>query len=618
MHAHAYVLPWALLPARGPEFAAQYPESATLLAVQVVHRHGPRTPGRWSLPEVYPPFWPLCGRANAGRADIRTRDQEAALRLDASDASGWIAHAGEERHRCPLGALTDLGEDAMEDLGRVLRAQYIDSGLIDAAEAVCRSTAYERTIASVRALVRGLFPGKKEATQHVAVRDQKNETMNLFAPCPALDRIGAAALAAFAPEHARILNSIPWLRDLQSADRKLSASDVFDTVWSARTHGLPLPDGTTDAHVSSLGRAYLAHIGSALQGEPHTGSRLYCGRFWPELVADADAAIGTASTNGPADALAQRIEEDAVMARLGYAVLSEGGQRPMDPEESDRYRFLAQLSRAISTPMSSGSSDYCVGGVNASFRNGKESKRPRAHTPAAQSPRSSSSSDEHSVRKIGGDMYDDIVAGARRRSSSSSGDDYLHLLSFSSDDDADLFGDVDHGLDGPQLDVEESVVHSSKKMHDEMAVEVGSGLDEIARQYRDAQEICGGDSSADHTTHTSKANKRLQIYSAHDSTLVCMLAALGLVADHAPAYASALVFEHLWVPGRGRHVRVLYNNRVLRVPACADEEAVPGFPRGDLCKWATLTALLRLHTPGDFDAECGNTAWESGPGLTWV
>ena len=103
-----------------------------------------------------------------------------------------------------------------------------------------------------------------------------------------------------------------------------------------------------------------------------------------------------------------------------------------------------------------------------------------------------------------------------------------------------------------------------------------------------------------------------------EMNLFIMLAALGLVADHAPAYASALVFEHLWEPGRGRHVRVLYNNRVLRVPACADEEEVPGFPRGDLCKWATLTALLRLHTPGDFDAECGNTAWESGPSLTWV
>lgn len=96
---------------------------------------------------------------------------------------------------------------------------------------------------------------------------------------------------------------------------------------------------------------------------------------------------------------------------------------------------------------------------------------------------------------------------------------------------------------------------------------------------------------------------RMYLYSAHDTTIMPLVVAMGVDIDTWPPYLSNLSFE-LWqgqpAPGVApkHYVRVLYNDSELRIP---------GVPLGVLCDVDTFrTQVLRpyLLTAQDRSREC--------------
>ena len=141
----------------------------TLKHVQVVFRHGARTPISWSkerfggfsnLEEV---VW---SRKLLGYEDLRiSRVKYALYHEDSSEATGAKQ---DERHGKELeggmmsGELTSVGKQMLYDFGKVLSRRYmlenpLLKSVFDKDEVYVRSTYYERTIQSLVSLLSGLY-----------------------------------------------------------------------------------------------------------------------------------------------------------------------------------------------------------------------------------------------------------------------------------------------------------------------------------------------------------------------------------------------------------------------------------------------------------------------------
>jgi hypothetical protein len=85
---------------------------------------------------------------------------------------------------------------------------------------------------------------------------------------------------------------------------------------------------------------------------------------------------------------------------------------------------------------------------------------------------------------------------------------------------------------------------------------------------------------------TNKTQIKLALWSAHDTTVMPVLAALG-VWDHVWApYASIITLE-LWKNPQGSfYVRLLYQGEPLKIPGCSD---------GVFCSWSDFNAVLEPH-----------------------
>ncbi|GAB0493999.1 hypothetical protein MMPV_005288 [Pyropia vietnamensis] len=108
------------------------------------------------------------------------------------------------------------------------------------------------------------------------------------------------------------------------------------------------------------------------------------------------------------------------------------------------------------------------------------------------------------------------------------------------------------------------------------------------------------------------ANRRLNIYSAHDTTLLPLLLASGVAPEEWVPYASAVVLEVYDAPVGGnevadRPVRLLYNGRAV---------ALPGSGGASVTSLGVLQALWEglVLRPYDTDAACRRVPVEEGEG----
>ncbi|KEY69424.1 hypothetical protein S7711_05738 [Stachybotrys chartarum IBT 7711] len=157
------------------ELSSLYPPRLRLQLVQVLLRHGERTPVNARFANTgLPPYWPYCRAARQIRNAVLDPDNaqwstlEWKRRLEAfgpHDAPRIAAGpAGELDDICDMGMLTDRGRETTFDLGKRLRRLYVHQlgflppGIKDTDFIYLRASPMPRALESLQQALHGLYP----------------------------------------------------------------------------------------------------------------------------------------------------------------------------------------------------------------------------------------------------------------------------------------------------------------------------------------------------------------------------------------------------------------------------------------------------------------------------
>jgi lysophosphatidic acid phosphatase type 6 len=225
----------------------------TLRLVQVVFRHGARTP-------LSKKYWP----ALVDRWDVCSLPFDP-VPVDVKDENG--APRPENVHNklqvetvfnggCHKGELTREGHIQARELGHWLRERYVDAldflpqsymdGLV-----YSRTTNYARTVATLQGVLTGLFPNTRAA---IPVHTTEEMDEILFGNAKACQRlnslirgIAAKAKAEPLPEDVEQLQQTVQAALGLPATERIDFLDLHDAMTTMLTHGKPIPPGLQDA-----------------------------------------------------------------------------------------------------------------------------------------------------------------------------------------------------------------------------------------------------------------------------------------------------------------------------------------------------------------------------------
>ncbi|KAI0480579.1 phosphoglycerate mutase-like protein [Xylariaceae sp. FL0804] len=251
------------------ELRRLYPKDLELQLVQVLLRHGERTPVSARFQNAgLPAFWPYCSAVrqlksavlDRGTGQYNTLEWKRRLETFGRHDEPVLAAgpAGELDSVCDLGMLTDRGRETTFDLGTRLRRLYVDQlgflppTLQNADSLYLRATPVPRALESLQEAFSGLYPPHVRAPAFAApaiiTRAPADET--LF-PNDGNCRRFAALSRAFAERAAERWNETDemayltklygkWLPEEHSrvaVDGKPRLSGIMDTVNSTLAHG---------------------------------------------------------------------------------------------------------------------------------------------------------------------------------------------------------------------------------------------------------------------------------------------------------------------------------------------------------------------------------------------
>ncbi|KAM3511051.1 hypothetical protein MY11210_005328 [Beauveria gryllotalpidicola] len=162
------------------ELARLYPPSLRLQQVQVLMRHGERTPvvSRFAATTGLPEFWPYCSQASRMVSAVldpasgswTTLDWRRRLETFSADSqtptlgTATPPSSGSPDSMCELGQLTDKGRATATALGQRLRRLYVDQlgflpeRLAATEHMYLRSTPMPRALESMQQALHGLYP----------------------------------------------------------------------------------------------------------------------------------------------------------------------------------------------------------------------------------------------------------------------------------------------------------------------------------------------------------------------------------------------------------------------------------------------------------------------------
>ncbi|KAK5122621.1 hypothetical protein LTR85_003884 [Meristemomyces frigidus] len=252
------------------EIAKLYPQSLELQQVQILLRHGERTPVNARFKNTgLPAYWSYCEAARNFRYVILSADRSWDTlhwkrRLETfgpDDAPALAAGPKEEVDTvCQPGELTDRGRETTLALGQRTRKLYVDqlgflpSGL-DAASSqtvYLRSTPIQRALESTQQAFTGLYPPSARSPDlqppSIVTRSMQDET--LFPNEGACKRF-AQLSAAFADRTAQLWNDSPelayvnrkigkWMpkeSPVVKVDSHPRLSGIMDTINATLAHG---------------------------------------------------------------------------------------------------------------------------------------------------------------------------------------------------------------------------------------------------------------------------------------------------------------------------------------------------------------------------------------------
>ncbi|KAF2218584.1 histidine acid phosphatase [Elsinoe ampelina] len=253
------------------KLATLYPQELQLEQVQVLLRHGERTPVNARFQNAgLPKYWPYCTAARHLRAALLQSDNQwdhMSFRrqletFNGKDDSATLVSGpgGEKDTICLPGELTDLGRQTTHALGSRLRHLYVNQlkfipATLTASvqdQLYIRATPIPRALESVQQALSGLYPPSARAPDlpppDIITRQASDET--LFPNEGSCKRFSQLALA-FGERAASIWNDSPELAYVTSkigkwmppdspkveVDSHPRLSGVMDTINSTLAHG---------------------------------------------------------------------------------------------------------------------------------------------------------------------------------------------------------------------------------------------------------------------------------------------------------------------------------------------------------------------------------------------
>ncbi|KAI8644322.1 histidine phosphatase superfamily [Parasitella parasitica] len=259
--------------AKLPEFRdEQYPPDLELRLLQIVHRHGERSPVRRRLEGIFPAVWNLCDANTSMFATIARFENENLQGLTSVRTERMVETQKTESLSVPIksgacyyGQLTNLGRYRMTSLGERIREMYINKlhflpDVYNEEAIYLRSSDYIRTQESVQQLVAGgLYPeGKRpeDFTLKLRIRDPRDDIMFPNPHCYRLrllskefnKTVSLMMQDKFKSLSKRLSN---YVSDV-SLDSHPSANGVLDTLVAAKAHGLKLPSDIDDGVLRDL------------------------------------------------------------------------------------------------------------------------------------------------------------------------------------------------------------------------------------------------------------------------------------------------------------------------------------------------------------------------------
>ncbi|KAI9322615.1 histidine phosphatase superfamily [Dichotomocladium elegans] len=288
-------MPSARLP---PADSGNYPDDLELILLQIVHRHGERTPVRKRLTQLFPAVWEMCQSNTQMFATIQSLQGKQygvpLQRLVDTEVPGKAPRtlpAG----ACYYGQLTHLGRASMAALGARLREIYIDRlhflpDIYEDSAISLRSSDYQRTQESVSQLITaGLYPPEKRPDDFVLkirTRDPMSENLYMNPYCYRLreitkesrKQVNELCKEKFASLSEKLKNYV----DGVSLDSHPSANGILDTLAAAKAHGFDLPEEVNDQVMNDLENiVVLEYFHAAIHSQE--ARRLGVGRLLGEI-----------------------------------------------------------------------------------------------------------------------------------------------------------------------------------------------------------------------------------------------------------------------------------------------------------------------------------------------
>eukprot|EP00667_Euglena_gracilis_P008706 EG_transcript_8839 len=337
--AYTYV-PQPLSP---ESLAALYPSHLRVAFLQVVHRHGERTPVENDLPDLpqNQRGWSLCWTPE-GQEEFFLQAHEGT-----SFRPGRLRPDGQPADRlpglCDFGQLTDKGKRSLHRLGAYLRWLYVERlralppHWTASGEVFIRATDVVRTHDSVLSLLLGLYPPSQRSRSLPVPRvyslPSPAEYLYPSDACPRQRELWLASRAAdptLASRVAQLRSAFPavarWMDDYPLPADPWEASPVTavaDAFTSLVAHGLALPPGVPASAVPPL-----KEVADQELYRPYVVSvnltRLVAGRLVADLVGRIDAALAGAA----APRLAVYSAHDVTVAPLLAALGAFDGRNP--------------------------------------------------------------------------------------------------------------------------------------------------------------------------------------------------------------------------------------------------------------------------------------------------
>ncbi|KAI7857192.1 histidine phosphatase superfamily [Circinella umbellata] len=276
--------------------SGHYPEDLELTLLQVVHRHGERTPVRKRLTQLFPAVWNMCD-ANAHMfATILSLDPKAAKQFVPLQRLVDEERLDQKPHlhkpgACDYGQLTNVGRQSMASLGSRLREIYINRlkflpDVFDENTVTIRSTSYQRTQESVQQLVAGgLYPIEKRHDDFVlkiSTRDPVTDNMYPNRNCSRLSQLNKESREEvheiYKEKFKSLSEKLKKYADSVSLYSHPSANGIMDTLVAAKAHGFDLPPDIDEGVMRDLEDVVILDFFHTAM-KSHEGRRLGIGRL---------------------------------------------------------------------------------------------------------------------------------------------------------------------------------------------------------------------------------------------------------------------------------------------------------------------------------------------------